>query len=89
MDDNPVLRSLGEDLERDDPRLAALLSGPVRARRRHTAAWLLLAVPLLAAALLLPVRTTFGIVALLLIIASPIVVCWATAPPEGPVPGRP
>jgi hypothetical protein len=49
----------------------------------------LLAVPLLAAALLLPVRTTFGIVALLLIIASPIVVCWATAPPEGPVPGRP
>jgi hypothetical protein len=89
MDDDPVLRSLGEDLERDDPRLAALLTGRTRARHRHTAAWLVLAVPLLTAALLLPLRMTFGIVALLLIIASPLVVLWATAPPEGPVPGRP
>jgi hypothetical protein len=87
MDDDPVLRSLGEDLERDDPGLAALLSG--RPRHRHTAAWLLLAVPLLLTALLLPARMTFGIVALLLIICSPLVVLWATAPPEGPVPGRP
>ena len=56
MDDDPVLRSLGADLERDDPALAALLSG--RPAHRHSHAWSLLLVALLIPALLLPVRTT-------------------------------
>jgi hypothetical protein len=87
MDDDPVLRSMGEDLERDDPRLAELLSG--RPRHHHSAAWWLLAVPVVLAILLLPLRTTLGLLALLLIISSPLVVLWATAPPEGPSPGPP
>ena len=44
MDDDPVLRALGADLERDDPALAALLSGPVHAAPRGTPwSWTILA----------------------------------------------
>ena len=88
MDDDPVLRSLAEDLERDDPRLAALLGGPP-AGRRHTGAWLLLALPFLTILLLLPPRMVFGVVAVLAIVASPLAVCWLIAADEGPVSGRP
>jgi hypothetical protein len=86
-DMDPVLCALGDDLERDDPALAALLSGRTRARHRHSPAWFLLALPLLVAALLLPARVTLGLLATLLILASPLVVCWFCGT-EDPAPGR-
>jgi len=74
MDDDPVLRSLGADLQRDDPALAALLTGD--GSSRHRAAWLLLALPLLVPALLLPAHVVLGLLALLLILSSPVLVAW-------------
>jgi hypothetical protein len=88
MDDDPVLRSLAEDLERDDPRLAALLGDPT-AVRRHTRAWFLLALPLLAVALVLPVGVMLGMLAVLAIVASPLAACWLLSNGDGPVAGRP
>jgi hypothetical protein len=84
MDDDPVLRSLGEDLERDDPALAALLSGRRTPRHRWSLAWLLLLLPLLVAALLMSVRVTLGVMTMLLVLASPAVVCWMCAAVDGP-----
>ncbi|MCW2702410.1 MAG: hypothetical protein JWQ37_405 [Blastococcus sp.] len=84
MDDDPVLLSLGADLERDDPALAALLSGRSPTPHRRSAAWVLLALPLLLPALLLPGRVTLGLIAVLLILASPVLVCWLCATPEDP-----
>ena len=89
MDDDPVLRSLSADLERDDPALAALLSGrtpPVEQHptHRHSAAWLLLALPLLVLLLLLPLRMTLGLLAMSLILSSPAIACWLCAATEGP-----
>ena len=56
-DMDPVLRSLGADLERDDPELAALLSDapppPVSRPRDHTGRWFGLAA-----------RRLFGLLAL-------------------------
>jgi hypothetical protein len=82
-DDDPVLRELAEDLARDDPRLAALLDGtppgsrPGRARTRLV---LLVTVPvLLTLALLVPPTVAVGATAMLLAIASPLVVCWMCA----------
>jgi len=89
-DTDPVLRSLGADLERDDPRLAALLSGegPLRPRPRHRA-WLLLAVPLLGGLFLLPITTAVGIVVVLLAVASPLAGCLIAAEGDGgAVPGH-
>jgi hypothetical protein len=86
-DTDPVLRSLSADLERDDPRLAALLSGegPLRPRRHHRA-WLLV-LPLLGALFLLPVTTAVGVVVVVLAVASPLVGCLiATGPGGGAVP---
>jgi hypothetical protein len=77
MDDDPVLRSLDAEFERDDPALAALLRG--HAARRHSAAWLLLLLPLLIPALLLPGRVTLGFLAVTLILTSPLMVCWLCA----------
>jgi hypothetical protein len=89
MDDDPVLRELAEDLERDDPRLAALLGEPARARR-HAGSWLLFALPLVTLGLLLlPARTALGLVAVLAIITSPLAVCWLVSNREGPVAGGP
>jgi hypothetical protein len=88
MDDDPVLRSLEADLERDDPALAALLSGRSPARHRHSPAWLLLALPLLLPALLLPARVTLGLVAMLLILGSPGIVCWLCATTDGRAAGH-
>jgi hypothetical protein len=76
MDDDQVLSSLGADLERDDPDLAALLSGRTPKPHRHSAAWMLLALPLLLPALLLPARVTLALVAVLLILSSPAIACW-------------
>jgi hypothetical protein len=93
MDDDPVLRSLSADLERDDPALAALLSGrtpPVEQHptHRHSAAWLLLALPLLVLLLLLPLRMTLGLLAMSLILSSPAIACWLCAATEGPATRR-
>jgi hypothetical protein len=88
MDDDPVLFSLGADLEQSDPALAAFLSGRAPSRRRHSAVWLLLAVPLLIPALILPMRVSLGVLAISLILASPVLVCWLCADPEGPATGR-
>jgi hypothetical protein len=99
MDDDPVLRSLGADLERDDPELAALLSGTVGALpqpaspRDHTGLWFLLVplllFPVLTAALLLPARVTLGVTAMLLILGSPLAVCWMCAAIDRADPGAP
>jgi hypothetical protein len=88
-DMDPVLRSLGADLERDDPALAALLSGRRDHPHRHSLAWLLLALPLLLPALLLPARVTLGLLAMLLILASPLMVCWLCAATDDPATGHP
>jgi len=83
MDEDPVLRSLGEELARDDPRLAALLGdGDAAPSRWHTwrmLAVLLLAPPLTAAALLLPPTVVLGLTAMLLVLLSPLAVCWLCA----------
>ena len=87
-DMDPVLRSLGADLERDDPALAALLSGRSGHSHRHSLAWLLLAVPLLLPALLLPARVVLGSLAMLLILASPLFAYWLCAGADGPATGH-
>jgi hypothetical protein len=96
---DPVLRSLGADLERDDPELAALLSGAgpsasASPAHVHSALWLTLLVPLLAlpvltAALVLPARVTLGVTAMLLILGSPLAVCWMCAAIDRADPGTP
>ncbi|MCW2740463.1 MAG: hypothetical protein JWR45_885 [Blastococcus sp.] len=83
MDDDPVLRSLAEDLERDDPRLAALLGG-LAPHRHHRVAWFLAALPLLGFALLLPPGMVFGLVAVLAIVTSPLAACWLVGSGDGP-----
>jgi hypothetical protein len=84
MDDDPVLRSLSRDLERSDPALADFLSGRTRSPRRHSIGWLLLVLPLLVPALLLPARVTLGLAAMLLVLASPAFVCWLCIAADGP-----
>ena len=78
--DDAVLRRLAEDLARDDPRLAALLDGSppdARPRRGRTRLVLLVTVPVLVTvALLVPPTVAVGVTAMLLAIASPLVVCW-------------
>ena len=100
MDDDPVLRSLSADLERDDPELAALLSGAepsaVSARKPRAAARhlrrLLVAVVLLAvlaAALLLPLRMVLALATMLLILGSPLAACWLLESSDGRTPRHP
>jgi hypothetical protein len=85
MDDEQVLRSLGHELERDDPHLAALLSG--RRHHRFHPLLTLLVLAVVGAALLLPVTVAVGVVSLLLIGASPFAVCWAwTVTEDGTAP---
>ncbi|MGY1806548.1 hypothetical protein ACI8AF_04190 [Blastococcus sp. SYSU D00669] len=114
MDDEHVLRSLGDALERDDPRLAALLrAGPAPAGRPVLTAaeaasappggrtgppgWSLVVAGLLAAAVVAAAvvlgPVVVGAVGLVLLIASPLAVCWwcdcadELRPPDEP-PGR-
>lgn len=93
MDDDPVLQELGADLERDDPALAALLCGAAppshHPRIRLVVVVVLLLVPaLLFPALLLPARITLGLLAVLLILSSPVLVAWLCMgnpePPDAP-----
>jgi Protein of unknown function (DUF3040) len=78
VDEDPVLHSLAADLEQDDPRLAALLTDGLRVRRHHPVAWLLLGLPLtaLVLAVTLPPMVVLGIAGLLLVVSSPLAVCW-------------
>jgi cobalamin biosynthesis protein CobD/CbiB len=90
VDDNPVLRTLAADLERDDPRLAAFLSGRRNtlppAHRHHPVLWIAAAalVAMLALAVTLPVTVTVGVLAMLVVIASPLAVCWLCSVAEEP-----
>jgi hypothetical protein len=89
MDDDPVLQELGAELERDDPALAALLSGPVGAppRHGHGLAWTLLVMTVVGVSMLLAPAVTFGVLAMLLVLASPLLACWWCATPgDGPAP---
>jgi hypothetical protein len=96
VDDDPVLRALGDDLARDDPRLAALLgAGPAppagrRRSRPRGAGFLLLlltAMVVSVAAPLLVGLPAIGVMGIVLVLASPILVArWAAGPPsDGPV----
>jgi hypothetical protein len=89
MDDDPVLRELAADLERDDPRLAALLAGSVDDHGRHRPWWLLIfLVPPLLMGLFLVDEAVFGTALMLLVLATPLIVCWLLTPPTGrPTPG--
>jgi Protein of unknown function (DUF3040) len=87
MDDDPVLRELGAELERDDPELAALLSGEVAHRHGHWMAWTLLALTVVGVGVVLAPAVTLGVLAMLLVLASPLVACWWCAiPDDGPTP---
>ena len=87
MDDDPVLRELGAELEREDPALAALLSGPVTRPHRHAVAWTVLAMVVVGGGILLAPAATFGVLAMLLVLGSPLLACWWCAfPNDGPAP---
>ncbi len=78
MDDDAVLRALGEDLAREDPDLAARLSaGPgVRVRPPGRGAfWLVLAGAVVAvAATFLFGPAAFGVMALLVLVGCPLAI---------------
>ena len=75
------------ELERDDPELAALLSGPLVPRRHHAVAWSILAVVVVGGALLLAPAPTLGVLAMLFVLGSPLLACWWCAfPDDGPRP---
>jgi hypothetical protein len=89
MDDDPVLRALGAEIERDDPALAALLTGPVHTHRGRRAAWMTLALLLIGVALVLAPTVTLGVLAMLLVLISPFLACWwCGSPDDGPAPSR-
>ncbi len=78
MDDDPVLRALGEALARDDPDLAARLAagpGTLGPPPGRGALWVVVlgAVVVVAAPLLLG-PAAFGLMALLVLIGCPIVI---------------
>ena len=81
MDDDPVLRALGEDLARDDPDLAARLTagpGTLGSPPALGALWVVVlgAVVVVAAPLLLG-PAAFGLMALLVLIGLPFALsCW-------------
>jgi hypothetical protein len=89
MDDDPVLRELGAELERDDPALAALLSGAARPHHRHWMVWGLLAVTVVAVGVVLVPTVTLGVLAMLLVLASPLLACWWCALPDDGTAPRP
>jgi hypothetical protein len=82
-DADPVLLALGADLEREDPRLAAMLRGERAPRSRvRRRAWMLLAIPLLGGLFLLPVTTAVGVVVVVLAVASPLAGCLCGPGPD-------
>ena len=89
MDDDAVLRALGEELAREDPDLAARLSAGPGTRARppgRGAHWIVVlgAVVGVAAPLLIG-PAAFGVMALLVLFGCPFAVSrWLPAVPEGP-----
>ena len=82
VDDDPVLRALGEDLARDDPDLAArLTAGPCPWHPGRGALWLVvLGATAAVAAPLLIGPAAFGLMAILVLVGCPIAVSrWAPA----------
>lgn len=88
MDDDAVLSELGNDLAREDPRLAAALTGPLHAPAPHVLRWTAAILGVLALVLLLPPMAALGLAALVLAVASP-VIAWRCCvfPPDRPAPG--
>jgi Protein of unknown function (DUF3040) len=84
MDDDPALRQLAAELERDDPRLAARLTGAEDGGSRENPWWvlLLLGAPLLMG-LFLVSEAAFGAAILVLALAAPLIVGWLVTPPDG------
>ncbi len=81
MDDDPVLRALGEELARDDPDLAARLAAgpcsPARPPGRGALWMVLLGAGAAVAAPLLLGPAAFGVMALLVLIGCPFALsCW-------------
>jgi hypothetical protein len=93
VDDDQILRTLGADLERDDPDLAALLSGSGRPHSSHRVVRalvvLLPALGLLTAALVLPVTVAVGVFVMVLIGASPFAAAWLCSTADEVRPQRP
>jgi hypothetical protein len=89
MDDDPVLRELGAEIEREDPALAALLTGREHPHSGHRRTWAVLAVVVIGVAVVLAPIVTLGVLAMLLVLTSPFLACWwAASPDDGPAPGR-
>ena len=89
MDDDAVLRALGEDLARDDPELAARLTAGPGTRTPppgRGALWMiLLAAAVMVTAPLLLGPAAFGVMAVLVLIGCPFAFsCWLPAPEPGP-----
>jgi hypothetical protein len=89
MDDDPVLRTLAADLEREDPRLAEFLSGrraslPL-AHRHHPALWIAAVLAaMLVLAVTLPITVAVGVLAMVVVVGCPIAVCWLISITEEP-----
>jgi hypothetical protein len=89
VDDDPVLRALGEELAREDPDLAARLTAGPGTRVHppgHGALWLVVlgAVVGVAAPLLIG-PAAFGVMGLLVLFGCPFAVSrWLPAVPDGP-----
>jgi hypothetical protein len=92
VDDDAVLRALAEDLARDDPDLAALLTAGPAARARppgRGVLWVLVTGALVAvAATFLVGPAVFGVLALVVLVGCPFVVghCLPSTPdrPDDP-----
>lgn len=76
MDDDPELRTLAAELAHDDPRLAAFLTDGKPPHRHHPVVWLMISLAGAALLLLLPPTVMVGVLAMLLVVASPLAVCW-------------
>ena len=76
VDDDPELRTLAAELAHDDPALAAFLTGGKPPHRHHPVVWLTVALAGAALLLLLPPTVMVGVLAMLLVVASPLAVCW-------------
>jgi len=84
MGEDRALRELAAELERDDPRLAARLTGAADAGSSDARWWaLMLAGAPLLMGLFLVSEAAFGGAILVLALAAPLIVGWLVGPPGG------